>query len=48
MKVMNKKLGLISKGGGGRGLSRVDLTVGRFFFLSFGKISYGWETVDIN
>ena len=38
----------ITKGGGGRGLSRLDLTVGRFFFLSFGKMSSGWETVEIN
>ena len=36
------------KGGGGRGLNRLDLTVGRFFFLSFGKMSSGWETVEIN
>ena len=40
--------GLRGKGGGGRGLSRLDLTVGRFFFLSFGKMSSGWETVEIN
>ena len=39
---------LLCKGGGGRGLSRLDLTVGRFFFLSFGKMSSGWETVEIN
>ena len=37
-----------NKGGGGRGLSRLDLTVGRFFFLLFGKMSSGWETVEIN
>ena len=40
--------GLNIKGGGGRGLSRLDLTVGRFFFLLFGKMSSGWETVEIN
>ena len=39
---------IIIKGGGGRGLSRLDLTVGRFFFLLFGKMSSGWETVEIN
>ena len=37
-----------TKGGGRRGLSRFDLTVGRFFFLPFGKMSSGWETVEIN
>ena len=36
------------KGGGGRGPNRLDLTVGRFFFLLFGKMSSGWETVEIN
>ena len=37
-----------TKGGGGRGPNRLDLTVGRFFFLLFGKMSSGWETVEIN
>ena len=45
---ISKLKSLGSKGGGGRGLSRLDLTVGRFFFLSFGKMSSGWETVEIN
>ena len=44
----NFKAQVTSKGGGGRGLSRLDLTVGRFFFLPFGKMSSGWETVEIN
>ena len=39
---------IFAKGGAGRGLSRLDLTVGRFFFLLFGKMSSGWETVEIN
>ena len=39
---------MTSKGGGGRGLSWLDLTVDRFFFRSFGKMSSGWETVDLN
>ena len=37
-----------TKGGAGRGLSRLDLTVGRFFFRAFGKMSSGWETVELN
>ena len=37
-----------TKGGAGRGLNRLDLTVDRFFFRSFGKMSSGWETVELN
>ena len=37
----------VIRGVAGRGPNRLDLTVGRFFFRSSGKMSSGWETIEL-